>query len=214
MKFFVAPARVGLFAVRILWLCLGLSTCAVEAAEPASTNETLRAAEAAFRKGDYPGAIALAGKIITATPSDYRACFLRGRAYEETRQHEKAMADYDAGLKLNPKAAMGFQLRGLEHFRLGHIEQSIADFDQFIELVPGQSPYHWQRGIALYYAGRYEDGRKQFELHQTVNPNDVENAAWHYACVARASGVGKARASLIPIEGDPRVPMKQIHALF
>jgi lipoprotein NlpI len=32
--------------------------------------------------------------------------------------------------------------------------------------------------------------------------------------VARASGVEKARAALIPIEGDARVPMAQVHALF
>jgi lipoprotein NlpI len=47
-----------------------------------------------------------------------------------------------------------------------------------------------------------------------VNPDDVENAAWHFLCAAREQGVEKARAQLIPIEGDTRVPMKQIHELF
>src|SRR5204863_2991600 len=73
---------------------------------------------------------------------------------------------------------------------------------------------HWQRGISCYYAGRYDDGRKQFELHQTVNPNDVENAAWHFLSVARSAGLAKARASLLPVSGDSRVPMTQIYALF
>jgi len=81
-------------------------------------------------------------------------------------------------------------------------------------LLPFQVPQHWQRGIAYYYAGRFEAGRKQFELHQTVNPNDVENAVWHFLCVARASNVEKARAALIPITGDARVPMMEVHALF
>ena len=80
--------------------------------------------------------------------------------------------------------------------------------------MPTQAPYHWQRGISYYYAGRFEDGRKQFELHQTVNSNDVENAVWHFLCVARGSGVEKARAALIPIKGDARVPMMEVHALF
>src|SRR5262249_27685284 len=64
------------------------------------------------------------------------------------------------------------------------------------------------------YAGRYEDGRRQFELHQTINTNDVENAVWHFLCVARGSSIDKARAAFIKIEKDPRVPMTQIHALF
>src|SRR5205085_5258473 len=79
---------------------------------------------------------------------------------------------------------------------------------------PERAPHHWQRGISLYYAGRFEDGVKQFELHQTVNPNDVENAVWHFLCNARATSPEKARKALIPIENDGRVPMMQIHALF
>ena len=42
----------------------------------------------------------------------------------------------------------------------------------------------------------------------------MENAVWHFLCVARKSGVEKARAGLIPIKDDSRVPMKEVHALF
>ncbi len=116
-------------------------------------------------------------------------------------------------LAQNPSAA-AYNRSGAEQFKLGHIQQSLADFDRAIQLDPAQAPYHWQRGITLYYAGRYEDGRKQFELHQTVNGNDVENAAWRYLCMARAGTVEEARASILPIEHDSRVPMMQIYALY
>lgn len=108
------------------------------------------------------------------------------------------------------------QQRGVDHFFAGRIPEAIADWDKVIELAPHQGPYHWQRGLALYYAGRFEEGVAQFESHQTVNPNDVENAAWHFLCVVRAKGgsVEKAREKLIPIAGDSRVPMKEIHDLF
>ena len=133
---------------------------------------------------------------------------------EESSKHAKVITRYDQILKLDPGQAETWQRRGEEHFKLGHIKESIADFDKFLELKPEQSPHHWQRGIALYYAGRFADGRKQFEQHQTVNPNDVENAVWHFLCVAREAGVEKARAALIPIKGDGRVPMMEVHALF
>ncbi len=116
-------------------------------------------------------------------------------------------------LAQNPSAA-AYNRSGAEQFKLGHIQQSLADFDRAIQLDPAQAPYHWQRGITLYYAGRYEDGRKQFELHQTVNGNDVENAAWRYLCMAHAGTVEEARASILPIEHDSRVPMMQIYALY
>jgi lipoprotein NlpI len=102
----------------------------------------------------------------------------------------------------------------VEHFRVGSFDKSVADFDKFIDLVPQQAPQHWQRGISCYYAGKFAEGRKQFESHQTVNPNDVENAVWHFLCVAKISSAERARASLMEIKGDRRVPMKEIHSLF
>ena len=106
--------------------------------------------------------------------------------------------------------------RGEEHFFAGRIDESIRNWDLEIVAQPFREPYHWQRGLAFYYAGEFEKGVKQFELHQKVNRNDVENAAWHFLCVARAKGgsLKKARKALIPIAGDSRVPMKEVHDLF
>jgi lipoprotein NlpI len=134
--------------------------------------------------------------------------------HEARGEHALAIADFDQMLKLRPNWVEAYNHRGTEHFKLAHIRQSLADFDRAIELDPAQAPHHWQRGIALYYAGRFDDGRKQFELHQTVNGNDVENAAWRYLCMARAGTVQAARASILPIEHDSRVPMMQIYALY
>ncbi|MEI6535219.1 MAG: hypothetical protein WCN98_07765 [Verrucomicrobiaceae bacterium] len=93
-------------------------------------------------------------------------------------------------------------------------KESVTAFDKVIELAPGAAPQLWQRGMSLYYTGEFKKGRDQFELHQTVNPHDVENAAWHFICVARAENVEAARKALISIEGDARVPLKQVHELF
>jgi len=92
--------------------------------------------------------------------------------------------------------------------------ESARVFDRLAEAVPGSEPDLWQRGLALYYADRFEDGRAQFERHLTVNPNDVENTAWHFLCVARLEGIGSARMKLLPVNADPRVPMKEILALY
>ncbi len=81
-------------------------------------------------------------------------------------------------------------------------------------MIPQQAPQLWQRGIALYYAGRYADCRRQFESHRTVNPDDVENAAWHFLCVAREQSPDKARAALLPVGPDSRVPMREVYQMF
>src|SRR4030095_5214325 len=81
--------------------------------------------------------------------------------------------------------------RAIADFQRGRVAESVAGFDKLVKLVPDTEPQLWQRGIALYYVGRYRDCRAQFESHRTVNPNDVENAAWHFLCVARAESPQK-----------------------
>jgi lipoprotein NlpI len=103
---------------------------------------------------------------------------------------------------------------GQSAFYAGRIADSLAAFDRVIELQPDSAPHLWQRGLSLYYADRFADGRMQFETHQTVNSADVENAAWHFLCVARIEGVEGARKHFIPITGDSRVPMAEVHQLF
>jgi len=92
--------------------------------------------------------------------------------------------------------------------------ESARAFDRLLETVPAAEPELWQRGLALYYAGRFEDGRRQFERHKTVNPDDVENPAWHFLCVARVDGPEAARKSMLPVGKDRRVPMQEILDLY
>lgn len=104
--------------------------------------------------------------------------------------------------------------RAIVHFQAGRVAESVAEFDTVARLAPEYAPELWQRGIALYYAGRYRDCRAQFESHRTVNPNDVENAAWHFLCVARAESVEKARSALLPVGPDSRAPMREVYQMF
>lgn len=104
--------------------------------------------------------------------------------------------------------------RAVQDFEEGRVVQSAAGFDTLVKLVPDSAPQLWQRGIVLYYAGRYKDCRTQFESHRTVNPADVENAAWHFLCVARQESPEKARTALLPVGSDSRVPMTQIYEMF
>ena len=99
-------------------------------------------------------------------------------------------------------------------FLAGRIEESVAGFDQVARARPDAAPQFWQRGIALYYAGRYDDCRRQFEEHRIVNPNDVENAAWHFLCVARGESPEAALEALLPVGRDPRRPMREIYEMF
>ncbi|MBI5773428.1 MAG: tetratricopeptide repeat protein [Verrucomicrobia bacterium] len=192
---------------------LALMVSAAPAAE-VNVNDLLRQAHTAYKLDNRPRALALADKAVETEPKNPQTHLFRGNLHSSWREREKAVANFTRALELDASLAAAFQQRGAEHFRLGKIKESIADFDRFIALNPKQEPHHWQRGISCYYAGRFADGVRQFESHQTVNPNDVENAVWHFLCAAKLDGIEKARQKLIPIRGDSRIPMMQVHALF
>lgn len=159
-------------------------------------------------------AVALADKAIAADPKDARGYLLRGSGYEALRQHDKAIADFTRCLERDPKAAAAYDHRGSEQFILGHIKESLEDFDRYLKLQPKAAPGHWKRGISLYYAGRYEDGRKQFKDGDKIFADDVENAVWHFLCNAKIQGIDKARAEMLKIGKDNRVPMMKVYDLF
>ena len=104
--------------------------------------------------------------------------------------------------------------QAVSDFERGLIDEAAVAFDTVAELLPHQAPHLWQRGIALYYAARYGDCREQFESHRTVNPNDVENAVWHFLCVAQAESAEVARTQLLPVGPDGRVPMREVYQMF
>lgn len=189
---------------------LALSLAAAER-EPVTPLEK---AVKAYREGDMDGALAIVDKQIPIEPDKVDYYMLRGDIYSLRGETSKALENYSEYIQRRPANGAGFYRRAMEHFRAGKLQESIADFDKLAELHPDRAADLWQRGICYYYAGDYERGRKQFEHHQTVNKSDVENAVWHFLCVAKAEGVAKAREQLISIKGDARIPMTQIFELF
>jgi len=192
-------------------LLVGVGVLDAEDPKPLSVRDR---ALAAWRARNYTNAIALASEAISTEPKDPRLWNFRAQMRAILGDSGGAIADFGEALRLAPGSATLHQERAIVQFKAGRIPESLEDFNQANALDPQRAAQNWQRGLALYYAKRYAEGRKQFELHQTVNPNDVENAVWHFACVARIEGLDAAKAALIKIRGDSRIPMAEVHDLF
>jgi lipoprotein NlpI len=104
--------------------------------------------------------------------------------------------------------------KAVADFEAGRVVDSATGFDTVVQAAPLLAPRLWQRGVTLFYAGRFADCKSQMEATMRVSPDDVENAAWHYMCVARLESPARARASLLPVQLDTRVPMKEIYEML
>ncbi|MGE3311491.1 MAG: tetratricopeptide repeat protein [Limisphaerales bacterium] len=214
------PSMLQRSAAAFCWVFLVIS-CGVRPAGGAvgveqapQSSPWLLEAQKAQAKGLVLKAVELAGKAVEEAPKDPRGWYFRASLLERSKQWDGVEADLSKVLELKPNDPSVTLQRGVARLRLGRFPDAVADFDRYAELRPGSLPELWQRGIALFYARRFDEGRKQFELHRTVNGDDVENAAWHFACVAQLEGFRRARELLIPVVGDSRIPMKEIQGML
>lgn len=127
-------------------------------------------------------------------------------------RHAAAIERARAGLREDVPDGLASRLVTLAdaHLRAGDAPTAITHYERAVALQPPLRPYLWQYGIALFFDERFQDGRDLFVDHRRVNAADVENAAWHFLCEAKANGIQTARRELLPAPGDRRVPMSQI----
>ena len=104
--------------------------------------------------------------------------------------------------------------RAVTAFERGRHAEALAAFDDLIKLIPDVRPELWQRGIILYDLGRYQECAAQFAAFHTLSPEDVENAAWHFFCTAKAESLAAARKALFKAGPDPRVMRMEIYAML
>lgn len=193
----------------VLAVLLGLSS--QEAGD--SVAELLKKAAAASRTGDSIESLRLANKAVSREGQNVEALLFRASLLESLDLWQPAFVDLTKLYHLKGGAEI-LDRRGSVAFKLGMFQQSLRDFDKFLELRPKEYPGHWRRGITCYYAGKFEEGKKQFEGYEQVDTNDVENAVWRYLCMAKRVGVEKARVQILKIGRDKRKPMMEVYALF
>jgi lipoprotein NlpI len=139
--------------------------------------------------------------------SDLRA---QGLSALSRGESETAILSADAIMESYSDNPRAMRLAGDIYLRTGRVESATKLFDRYLEYEPEAMRGLWQRGIALYFAGDFRRAAKQFEEHRKVNSNDVENAAWHFLCVAKSDSFERARQLVLPAPGDLRIPMEEV----
>jgi tetratricopeptide (TPR) repeat protein len=75
----------------------------------------------------------------------------RGYELERQKKHERALADYNTSVGLDPNHTFAYNNRGNVRFTLGDVDGSIADYSAAIRLNPDYAIAYTNRGLS------YED---------------------------------------------------------
>src|SRR2546421_1594998 len=70
----------------------------------------------------------------------------RGETYRLLKEYQRAIADFDHALELDPNYAWAYGSRGQTYASLEENQRAIADFDHALELDPNYSWAYGSRG--------------------------------------------------------------------
>jgi tetratricopeptide (TPR) repeat protein len=125
---------------------VAMATCAVAATGDSVVNSQIDPAPciSAATARDEDAILAACGALVdsekTAPPDRIRALISRAGAHERKGHAERAIADYDSALKLDPTLADIFNARGELWRKKGDLPRALADFGAAIKLSPQHEP--------------------------------------------------------------------------
>ncbi|CAN7674093.1 tetratricopeptide repeat protein [Bradyrhizobium sp. LjRoot220] len=93
-------------------------------------------------------------QILQSAPSDFNALGNRGIAFRVSGEYDRAIADLDAAIRINPDIAGLYLERGLAYDAKGEHLLAIRDFDEAIGRQPDLVQAHFGRAIAHQAVGQ------------------------------------------------------------
>ena len=100
--------------------------------------------------------------------------FYRGNAYNDKKEYDRAIADYNQALLLNPKSAEAFNNRGNAYNDKGEYDRAIADFNQALLLNPKDAEAFYNRGNVYSNKKEYDRAIADFNQALQLNPKYAE----------------------------------------
>jgi tetratricopeptide (TPR) repeat protein len=136
-----------------LLFCLPLGAFGQEKINRAYAAEAAKRGLESLKRGEYARAIGAMTEAIEIDASFDIPYVLRGSAYFELKQYDKALDDCERAITLKPGAEV-YRLRAELHRLRKQFEQSLADATRAIELDPRQADSYRQRGLAQEALGK------------------------------------------------------------
>ena len=87
------------------------------------------------------------------------------------KQYERAIADYDKAIALEPEDAVAYYNRGVSYLVLEQYERAIEDFDKAISIKQDYVDAYINRGISYFKQGKYECAIEDYDKAIEISPD-------------------------------------------
>lgn len=131
----------------------------------------------ALNKREYDKAIKLFTEILDSgrLPKSWLAptLYFRGKAYRSSRQFDKAIADYEAAVKADPKMDVAYYEMGAAYQGKNQHAKAATAFGQAIA-IKGNADYYYARCVSYSWTGNTNGAINDCEAASRMRPNNAD----------------------------------------
>ena len=129
--------------------------------------------------GVWKNSETLWSRVLQHEPWNTEAYNNRASYYYDRGEYEKALADYDSALRVQPSLGRAhaskrrsayFNDRAITYVRLGRYAEALADESEAIGLRPREASYYFNRGNIYFLAGRFPEARDDCDRAIAASP--------------------------------------------
>jgi tetratricopeptide (TPR) repeat protein len=146
-------------------LSLSLTVCLTSPAWATGLGD-FNAGLTAVSEGNYDEAIRLCTKAIASGELSREELSLvyelRGVAWYQKKDYDKAIADYTKAIEINPQSAEAYYNRGIAWYDKGNNEKAIADYTKVIAINPKDAEAYDSRGDAWEKKGNHAKAKADY----------------------------------------------------
>ncbi|HBL58523.1 MAG TPA: hypothetical protein DDZ80_08405 [Cyanobacteria bacterium UBA8803] len=130
-----------------------------------NSAQTLRTSvQRKVKQGDYNGALGLLTQLIRYHPTHAVDYNNRGFIYFQMGMPEKAIADYNRALQLNPELDSAYNNRANYYATTGQLGEALADYEKALDLNPANVRTWINQAITFRELGLYELALENLDL--------------------------------------------------
>jgi len=129
---------------------------------------------------DPDRSLAACTRILSGRSEKRRALayYNRGYVYKIRGDLDRAIADYNKAIRLEPRAAAPYYERGVAYHARSDLDHAIADYDMAIRLDPHSAHAYRTRGLAYLYGGALAQALADVTRAGELDPKNAYNVLW------------------------------------
>lgn len=122
----------------------------------------------------WQNCVSLTSYFVRYYPDDPTVYVNRALAYEDNGEYDKALADYDKALTINPNYTEAFVNRGNVHVLKKDLGVAVVDYTHALELDPFNAEAYYRRANVMYLDGKYEAALADYDKALEIDTTHAE----------------------------------------